>query len=602
MKAISLTKVTGFNVPPHFRVFLAFFIPQTHFFALGMFCVFLSGFMQLYSISLIGNLIDTSIGHRGLYGPNGLNGLVLRILTVMVLQVICSFTQQYFFLRMNEAAIASIRKSLYNRYLRFHLLFFNKEKVGDLISRINNDIGMVQYIFSEQVPAFLYQSVILVAAVCTLLMINVKLTLLMIVTFPVIVLITLSIGKRVRDISRQIQDAFAVSVVYMEETLQKIRTVKAFSNEWKEARRYNIILDNIVSKSIRRSVFKLGLDGTSSVLMVVGQILIIWYGSRLIDQGALTVGRMITFMMITFTVGSAVSAIAGAFGNLQKSFGSTQRLYELLSIRTEEEGDREAPALKFSDKFSFDNISFSYAEDLAAPVLSDLSFEVRRGERIGIVGPSGVGKSTIAQLFLRFYHVSGGAIYMDGVDVKTLPLASYRRLFGVVSQEIELFGSTIRENICYGRPDATMEEMKAAAIRAHAYEFISQLPLEFDTVLGENGYTLSGGQRQRLAIARALLTDPQVLILDEATSALDSNTESIISGSLEELMKERTTIVVSHRLTTIRKMDRIFVFHAGRMVESGTHEHLMAIPGGRYRELNLLYDGAYSNNLHLFTT
>jgi ABC-type multidrug transport system fused ATPase/permease subunit len=588
-------------MPRHFRVFLSYFIPQTPYFILGMLCIFLSGFLQLYSITLIGKLIDSSISRETTHIPDGLNSLVFRILLFMVLQVVFSAIQQYCFLRMNEAAIASIRKTLYSRYLRYSLVFFNKEKVGDLISRINNDIGMVQYIFCEQLPAFLYQSVILMAAIGTLLQMNLKLTLLMIVVFPLTVLMTLYIGKKMRTISKQIQDAFAVSVVYMEETLQKIRTVKAFSSERAESRKYNSLLDSIVRKSIRRSVFKLGLDGVSGILMIFGQILIIWYGSSLVERGELTVGKMITFMMITFSVGAAVSSIAGAFGNLQKSFGSTQRLHELLSIETEEEDRQETFTLCFSEKFHFDNISFSYADDMEDLILSDLSFEIQKGERIGIVGPSGVGKSTIAKLFMRFYHVTSGAIYLDGSDIRTLPLAPYRRLFGVVSQEIELFGSTVRENICYGKPLATDEEMREAAVRAHAYEFITELPHGFDTVLGENGYTLSGGQRQRLAIARALLTDPQVLILDEATSALDSNTELIITETLEELMRDRTTIVVSHRLTTIRRMDRILVFHGGKIVESGTHEYLMKISGGKYRELNLIYDGEGGNNLHLLT-
>lgn len=589
------------SMPRHFRVFLSYFIPQTPYFILGMLCIFLSGFLQLYSITLIGKLIDSSISRETTHIPDGLNSLVFRILLFMVLQVVFSAIQQYCFLRMNEAAIASIRKTLYSRYLRYSLVFFNKEKVGDLISRINNDIGMVQYIFCEQLPAFLYQSVILMAAIGTLLQMNLKLTLLMIVVFPLTVLMTLYIGKKMRTISKQIQDAFAVSVVYMEETLQKIRTVKAFSSERAESRKYNSLLDSIVRKSIRRSVFKLGLDGVSGILMIFGQILIIWYGSSLVERGELTVGKMITFMMITFSVGAAVSSIAGAFGNLQKSFGSTQRLHELLSIETEEEDRQETFTLCFSEKFHFDNISFSYADDMEDLILSDLSFEIQKGERIGIVGPSGVGKSTIAKLFMRFYHVTSGAIYLDGSDIRTLPLAPYRRLFGVVSQEIELFGSTVRENICYGKPLATDEEMREAAVRAHAYEFITELPHGFDTVLGENGYTLSGGQRQRLAIARALLTDPQVLILDEATSALDSNTELIITETLEELMRDRTTIVVSHRLTTIRRMDRILVFHGGKIVESGTHEYLMKISGGKYRELNLIYDGEGGNNLHLLT-
>ncbi len=595
MEQKAAAKLPGRSMPTHFKVFLSYFIPYWPSFLFGMLFIFLSGILQLLSISLIGKLIDKSVDQGSQQIRDNINTIVFQILSVMLLQIIFSMAQQYFFLRMNEAAIAGIRKTLYNRYLRYSLSFFNKERVGDLMSRINNDIGMVQYIFSEQLPAFFYQSVILLTAITALLLINIKLTLLMIFTFPVTVIITLLIGKKVRQISRQIQDAFAVSVVYMEETLQKIRTVKAFSNESVESRKYNILLDSIVAKSIRRSVFRLSLDGTSAILMIVAQIVIMWYGSHLVSQGEVTIGKMIAFIMITFSVGSAVSSIASAFGNLQKSFGSTERLYELLSEDMEEGVDIvPQQEIHIGEGFQFHHVHFSYKKNEEEPVLANLNFDIRKGEKVGIIGPSGVGKSTIVQLLMRFYQPDSGIITLDSHDIRQLPLYEYRRLFGIVSQEIELFGTTIRDNICYGRSGSTEAEIIAAAKHAHAYEFISELPDGFDTALGENGYTLSGGQRQRIALARAILADPPVLLLDEATSALDANTEMMINETMEKLIEHKTVLIVSHRLTTIRKMDKILVFRNGQVIESGTHDQLMKIPDGRYRQITQIYGGDLS--------
>lgn len=566
------------------RTFLKFLYPFLNLFVMGVVCIFVAGGLQLVSVKYIGKLFDVPL-HGGDNLFVGIDRIVLILLGIIVLQNFFSFLQQYIFCRLNELSIANIRKTLYNRYLRYTVSFYDRERVGDLLSRINGDIGMIQYIFSEQLPVFLYQTVILTVSLAMLFLINVKLTYLMIVTFPITAVLAVVIGKKVRKLSKGIQDLYAESNIYVEETLQKIRTVKAFANEVKESFKYSKLLGNIINDSIRRSTLKSGLDSISSLVTIVAEVAILWYGSKLLSAGEITVGNLISFILITFCVGSAISSLANAFGNLQNSFGSTERLFYLLYKEAEEDYRIPNVNIGFKHSLKLDHISFHYEANPNVKVLDQINLEIARGETIGMVGESGVGKSTITQLILRFYEPVSGRIFLDGKDISTLPLSTYRKLFGVVTQETELFGSTIWENLCYGNPHADRKTVIQAVEQASAYDFIKELPNGFQTVIGENGLTLSGGQRQRIAIARALLVNPEILIFDEATSSLDSSTEHSIRDSLNLLKKDKTTIMVAHRLASIKQADKIYVLSDGKIVESGAHSLLMENPNGMYTKI-----------------
>ncbi len=514
-----------------------------------------------------------------------IDNFVLLLLGIVVALNLFTFIQRYMFNKMNELTIGNLRKELYKRYLRYPVSFYDKERIGELLSRINTDIAMVQYIFCEQIPTFIYQTVVMVVAITIMFFVSVKLTLITLVTFPVAILLSIIIGKRVRRISKSIQDSFAKSFIYVEETLQKIRTVKIFGNEAREQKEHEVLLDKIVNDSVKKGVYTTSLDSLGAMITSVVMVFIFWYGTSLLKTDEATIGSLVTFFFTSFLLGESISKISSAYGNLQNSISVVGRLKWLMEVKKEpNQGNNDIP-VSFDKTIAFKNCSFSYSEDRDETVLESLDLTIHKGMKIGIVGPSGAGKSTLIQLILRFYEPTSGSILLDDTPISELPLQAYRDIFGVVSQEIELFGGTIKSNIAYSVRDCDMDEIIDAAKKANAYEFIQKLPKGFDTVVGENGIMLSGGQRQRIAIARALLKNPDILLLDEATSSVDSGTETLIKEALERLMVNRTAIIVAHRLDTIRDADKILVFDKGKIVESGSEQELLNLEGGLYQKL-----------------
>lgn len=559
------------------NTFLKFFLPFRKYFFTGLIFVFLSGGAQILSYSIVGNLIDLSIHKEARLWGFTLKETLVILFGVVILQTGFGFVQQYLFAKMNEYSLANIRKEMFSRYVQYPIAVFDRERIGNLLSRISVDTSMLQYIFTEQIPTFIYQFIVLLISLTMLFVINWKLAIFMMLIFPPALLVAEYLGKRIQRLSEEIQNIIAESSTHIEETLQKIRTVKAYANEKREIGKYNTLLSKIVNNNIKRTVTKLGLGNLQVLLTIAAQVLVLWYGTGLVNKGEITIGGLISFIMITLCFGGAITSLGGAYGNLQNSIGSTKSLHFLFNEPLEKGYSiPPAGALSFRENITFSNMSFSYfgpsSEDV---VLRNLNIQIRKGEKIGIVGTSGEGKSTLIQLLLRFYPVTSGQITMDGNNIDEYPLQDYRCLFGVVSQEIELFGFSIRENIGYGIPGLTSEAITAAAKKANAYDFISRLPDGFDTLIGENGITLSGGQRQRIAIARAIAVNPEILILDEATSALDYKTEQLIKEDLDMLMQDKTAIIITHRISSIQNTDKIIVLKNGRITQCGTHQELV---------------------------
>jgi ABC-type multidrug transport system fused ATPase/permease subunit len=409
----------------------------------------------------------------------------------------------------------------------------------------------------------------------------------MLSSFPVLILVAAVMGRKIRRISEEAQDRLAETNVIVEETLQGIAGVKAFANENYETERYRTGIGGVVAAALRGARFKGGFVSFIVFALFSSIVLVLWYGVRLVGSGQLSIGQLTQFLLYTLYVGGAVGSFAMLYADLQKTVGATQRVRELLR-ETPEDGGSPEPIPRLSGDIAFENVSFSYPGRPDVPVLTGLSLTASAGQRVALVGPSGAGKSTIVSLLLRFYDPASGRITIDGKNASEFPLSQLRGQMAVVPQDVLLFGGSIGENIAYGKPGASQAEIEEAARRANAHDFIAAFPEGYQTKVGERGVKLSGGQRQRVAIARAILRDPAILLLDEATSALDSESERLVQEALDELMKGRTSVIVAHRLSTIRRADRIYVVKGGEVAEAGTHAELLARPDGVYRTLSEL--------------
>ena len=525
-------------------------------------------------------------------GPSTIAWIMIGVLT---LQMLFSFGRIVLFTRVGEWAISDLRKDVYSRLLRVPVEFFARRRVGELSSRIFSDVAQVQDSITSLLAELLRGILTLLIGIGLLLYLSPVLTGLMLLVVPVIVVIALVFGKVIRKTSREAQDRLADSGTVIGETLGGIATVKAFANEWYEKQRYGSTLDKAVKLAIRNGISR-GLFVSFMLFSVFGAVVLcVWYSTRLMAAGSLSFGSLTAFVVYTAFVAGSMAGFADLYSQLQKTLGATQRIREILREDTEPVPLEETTinsAYKLIGNVAFEDVHFAYPSRPDVPVLKGLSFEIKAGQQVGIVGASGAGKSTIAALLLRFYEPDSGVIRYDGFSGNELPLAQLRRQTALVPQDVLLFGGTIRENIAYGKPDATEAQIVAAAQQANADTFITRFPEGYETVVGERGVKLSGGQRQRIAIARALLKDPTILILDEATSALDSESEALVQEALNNLMRNRTSFVIAHRLSTIRNADLILVMEDGQIRELGRHEELMQQENGIYRRLVLLQQQA----------
>lgn len=517
--------------------------------------------------------------------------VAMFMIGLLIVQMVISYMRIYFFTYVGEHAVADMRQDIYKRVIMMSMDFFATRRVGELSSRITADVSQIQDAVTSVFAELLRGLLTIIIGITFILYISPKMTLLMLSVLPVIIVIALVFSKFIRKLSREAQDQLAESGTVVQETLQGITNVKAFSNEWYEIGRYNKTIGNVVELSIRNGRFR-GLFISSMLFSVFGAIvLVVWYGAGLMQQHLLSFGDLTAFVICTAFVGGTMAGFAELYAQLQKTLGATQRIRELLRETSEDVAVTKTPLqseYKLNGSVALQNIGFSYPSRKEIQIIKDISMEAKSGQQIAIVGPSGAGKSTLVSLLLRFYEPDKGKILFDGKDASSIPLTQLRKQLALVPQDILLFGGTILENIAYGRPDATLDEVKAAAKKANAHDFISGFPEGYDTIVGERGIQLSGGQRQRVAIARAILKDPVILLLDEATSSLDSESESLVQEALQNLMKGRTSFVIAHRLSTIRNADQIIVFEDGRVKERGTHQELITIEEGLYRNLNKL--------------
>lgn len=543
------------------------------YFILGLFFLVLSSLSVMAFPYVSGQLIDLAQG-KGTKYFDSIGSAMLIFGGILILQAVFSFFRVLLFARVSEYSMADLRKDLFSSLMLLPVPFYDSQRSGDLLSRITSDVSSLQDTFSTTLAELIRQFLTLLIGIIIIFFMASKLSVFMLATFPILVVAALIFGRYIRKLSRKTQDLLASANTIAEETLGAVRVVKAFSNEFLEIDRYKTAQDGVVKVAIKSAIYR-GLFISFVILALFGGIVaVLWYGAVLVKEGAMTSGELVSFIIYTAFIGGSVAGLGDIFGQIQRAIGASERILEIL----EEEKEAISPperTTRANGSIEFKGINFNYPARPDVTVLKDVNFAINSGERVALVGHSGAGKSTIVQLLLRHYQTNSGKILLDGKDINSFELAEYRQHFGIVPQEITLFGGSVRENIAYGKPTADEEEIIQAAQKANAWEFIDKLPEKLETLVGDKGIKLSGGQRQRIAIARAILKDPCVLILDEATSNLDAQSEQLVQEALDTLMKGRTTIIIAHRLATIRQADNIMVLQQGEVIESGLHEELI---------------------------
>lgn len=559
-----------------------FMLPYKGLFILGFVALGLSTFTIMAFPKLAGELVDVATGSSKYFST--INQVVLTLVAVLFIQSVFSFIRVYTFSNVSERGMADVRKAVYQKILWLPMSFFDSRRTGELMSRLTSDVGTLQDTFSFTMAEFFRQVLSLIFGTVIIFYLTPSLALFMLLTFPVIVIAALIFGTYIRKLSRKTQDKLAEANVIVEESFQSIFVVKAFTNELFQINKYTRALQEVVKIAIRSSLYR-SLFVSFVIFVLFGGIVAIgWHGANLVQSGQLQPGELFSFVFYTAIIGFSIAGLGDIYAQLQRAIGASERVLDVLDMEDESE-PVDDQRLHLSGEIVFNNVSFSYPSRINFPVLKDLNFKIRSGEKIALVGRSGSGKSTIINLLMRFYPITEGNVIVDGNDIQSYHLTGYRHNIGVVPQEVILFGGTIEENIAYGKSGASLEEIKDAARKANALEFIESFPEGFKTRVGERGVKLSGGQRQRIAIARAILKDPAILILDEATSSLDAQSEVLVQQALEKLMEGRTTIVIAHRLSTIKKVDRIFVINDGRLAEMGSHAELTQVNNGIYSTL-----------------
>jgi len=555
--------------------------------------MFTGSLLSLAFPYLAGSIIDAAMQRTSGSGSMaGSDRTALLLMGILLLQAGLSYFHSLSFATVGQRSLVDLRRATYSRLISLPMTFFAQRRVGELASRLSADLIQIEDTLITVVPQFLRQTTLLVGGIALIAVTSLQLTGIMLASLPMVIVVAVAFGRKTRKIYREAQDRLADTATIVEETLQGIVNVKAFSNEGYELNRYHEGLGKFLTATLRGARMRAAFIAFIIFALFGFIVLVLWSGARLLQQGKITFGDLTRFGLYTTFVAGAMGQFAELYSQLQKAIGATQRVRELLRETGEVEallGPTPPSTLpRLRGDVVFENVHFTYPSRTGVEVLQAINLAAISGQRIALVGPSGAGKSTLISLLLRLYEPSAGRLLIDGRNARDYRLTELRGQMSMVPQEVLLFGGSIAENIAYGKPGASAAEIEAAARQANAHEFIQAFPEGYATLVGDRGIKLSGGQRQRVAIARAILKNPAILILDEATSSLDSESERLIQEALEALMRGRTSFIIAHRLATVRHADLIIVISGGRVVESGTHGELQAMDDGVYRRLAAL--------------
>lgn len=554
---------------------LSYIKPYMHRLIFAMFCTIMAAAGNLYIPWIIKDMIDEVLADK-----NGtmLNWIAASIIAIFVVRGLFWYGQNYLMSYVGQSVIIDIRAAVFKKLQRLSVSFYDKNKTGTIMSYVTNDVNALQSAMVENTIEMITEGFILIGSVVAMIYLDWRLTLFTVCTFPVVLWFMEFFGKKIRKTGGRIQECTADITSVLQESVASARVIKSFVREDYEVDRFDVENRANFRANMKNAQLMATLTPVVELVAAIGVTMIIWYGGNNVINGTITAGSLVAFLTYAVNISNPIKRLTRVIGNIQKALAAAQRVFMIIDMPEEIAESRDAKQLpEVSGKVEFQNVSFAY--DYKGNVITDLSFSVKPGEVIAIVGPSGAGKSTIANLLPRFYDVNKGDIKIDGHSVREVTLDSLREQVGIVPQETMLFNGSVYNNILYGRLDATKEEIEAAAKAANAHDFIMQLTDGYETKLGDRGVNLSGGQRQRIAIARAILKNPRILILDEATSALDTESERVVQEALDRLMVGRTSFVIAHRLSTVKNADKILVLEKGNLVESGTHDELLALDG-----------------------
>lgn len=550
---------------------------------IGMVFLILSSLTALAFPTFLGDLVDAAQS-----SPEKIDKIALNLGLLLLTQAVFSFFRILFFERVAQKSLSSLRQAMYSHLIDLPMNFFHSKRVGELTNRLQSDIGVLQETFTSTLAEFIRQIVIISGGVILLAYTSVKLTLFMLAVLPFVIILAIIFGSKIRKFSKSVQDASASSNVIVEQSLSAIATVKAFTNENSERKKYEKSTDKVAQLAISAGILRGGFASFLILGLFGALVLVVWKGTSLISSGELDPGQLFSFVIYSGFIGGSMGGIADVYGRLQKAIGATEGIVNILEEKIEENSSNQNLDIDIKNQkspiISFQNVDFAYASRLDLLVLQSLNLDVLPGDQLAIVGPSGAGKSTIMQLLLRFQVPTSGEIYFFGEKSSSYSKNFIRKQMGWVPQDVILFGQSIRENILYGNIKSTEDDLMSAVKESNSFEFIDKFPDGLDTEIGERGVQLSGGQRQRIAIARAMLKDPQVLLLDEATSSLDAENESVVQEALDRLMKNKTSVIIAHRLSTVRNANKIAFLNEGRVLELGSHEELMNLSSGSYKK------------------
>jgi subfamily B ATP-binding cassette protein MsbA len=563
------------GVPMQWRRMIGYLRPYLARLSLALVALTFSAALSLVFPAVIGTVVDSALLESS---STQLDTIALALMGVFLLRSVTTLIESYNLNYIGERIVTDLRSQVFTHMTSLSLGFFTERRVGELVSRISSDVTTMRTVLTNNINTLLQQTLIMIGSIVLMVILNWRLTLFIIVLIPVIIGVGFGVGMLVRRISTRVQDQIAQSTVVTEEVLQNIREVKSFVREPFEVGRYVKAVNEAFQSAIQLARINAAFGSLMGFIAFGSLAGFLWFGGREVLDGRLTGGELITFLFYGVSVAGSFASLVGLYTQFQQALGATKRVFQIVDSQPDVQDKPGAQVMTRADgALRFENVEFSY--DSKQEILHGISLDIQPGEIIALVGPSGAGKSTMFNLIPRFYDPSDGRVLVDGIDLRDLTQASLRAQVGIVPQETLLFGGSIRDNILYGRLDATEDEIIAAAKAANAHDFITELPDQYETTVGERGIKLSGGQRQRVAIARAILKDPRILLLDEATSSLDSESEHLVQEALGRLMQGRTTVIIAHRLSTVRIADRIIALDKGNIVETGTHDELMAKEG-----------------------